>query len=45
MYEAVRYYLPKGITKNYNVIINEKNFYDQRIDSDRRNKKVNNKQR
>ena len=23
-----RYYLPKGISDNYNVIINEKNFYD-----------------
>ena len=29
-----RYYLPKGIIKNYNVIINEKNFYDQANDSD-----------
>ena len=29
-----RYYLPKGIIKNYNVIINGKNFYDQAIDSD-----------
>ena len=28
------YYLPKGIIKNYNVIINGKNFYDQPIDSD-----------
>ena len=27
------YYLPKGIIKNYNVIINGKNFYDQPIDS------------
>ena len=24
---------PKGIIKNYNVIINGKNFYDQPIDS------------
>ena len=29
-----RYYLPKGIIDNYNVIINGKNFYDQTIDSD-----------
>ena len=29
-----RYYLPKGIIKNYNVIVNGKNFYDQTIDSD-----------
>ena len=29
-----RYYLRKGIIKNYNVIINGKNFYDQPIDSD-----------
>ena len=29
-----RYYLPKGIIKGYNVIINGKNFYDQAIDSD-----------
>ena len=27
-------YLPKGIIKNYNVIINGENFYDQPIDSD-----------
>ena len=27
-------YLPKGITDNYNVIFNRKNFYDQPIDSD-----------
>ena len=27
-----RSYLPKGIIKNYNVIINGKNFYDQSID-------------
>ena len=32
-YTAQRY-LPKGIIKNYNVIINETNFYDQSIDSD-----------
>ena len=29
-----RYYLPKGIIKNYNVIINGKNFYNKPIDSD-----------
>ena len=29
-----RYYLPKGIIKNYNIIINGKNFHDQEIDSD-----------
>ena len=29
-----RCYLPKGIIKYYNVIINGKNFYDQPIDSD-----------
>ena len=29
-----RYYLPKDIIKNYNVIINEKSFYDQTINSD-----------
>ena len=28
-----KYYLPKGIINNYNVIINVKNFYDQPIDS------------
>ena len=28
-----RKYLPKGIIKNFNVIINGKNFYDQPIDS------------
>ena len=28
-----RYYLPKGIIDNYNVIMNGKNFYDQPIDS------------
>ena len=28
-----RYYLPKGIIRNYNVIINGKNFYDQPVDS------------
>ena len=33
-FNTERYYLPKGIIKNYNVIINGKNFYDQVIDSD-----------
>ena len=28
-----RYYLPEKIIVNYNIIINEKNFYDQLIDS------------
>ena len=31
-FKTRRYYLPKGIIKNYNVIINGKNFYDQPID-------------
>ena len=31
---ARKYYLPKGVIKNYNVIINGKNFYDQTTDSD-----------
>ena len=33
-FKSRRYYLLKGIIKNYNVIINGKNFYDQPIDSD-----------
>ena len=33
-FKAKRYYLPKSIIKNYNVIINEKKKYDQGIDSD-----------
>ena len=33
-YKFRRYYLPKGVFKNYNVIINGKNFCDQPIDSD-----------
>ena len=33
-FKAKRYYLPKGITNNYNVVINGKNVYDQPIDSD-----------
>ena len=32
-YNALRYYLAKGIIKNYNVIINGKNIFNQRIDS------------
>ena len=28
-----RYYLPKGIIRNYNVIINWKNFYNQQVSS------------
>ena len=31
-FNARKYYLPKGIIKNYNVVINGKNFYDQAID-------------
>ena len=31
MNKARSYELSKGVTKNYNVIINGKNFYDQRI--------------
>ena len=33
-YKAKRYYLPKGIIKNYNDIIIGKKLYDQPIDSD-----------
>ena len=33
-FKAKRYYLPRAIIKNYNVIINGKNFYDQATDSD-----------
>ena len=29
-----KYYLPKGIIRNYNFIVNVKNFYDQAIESD-----------
>lgn len=32
--KAQGYYLPKGIFRNYNVIINRKNVFDQQIDSD-----------
>ena len=33
-YSANRCYIPEGVIKNYNVIINGKGFYDQFIDSD-----------
>ena len=33
-FQSRRYYLPKGTTENYNVIINGKNFNDQPSDSD-----------
>ena len=33
-FKAKRYCLPEGLIDNYNVIINEKTFYDQGIDSD-----------
>ena len=33
-FNAKSYYLLKGIIKNYNVIMNGKNFYDQAIDYD-----------
>ena len=33
-YKAQMYYLPKGVIKNYNVIIKGKNFYDRPINSD-----------
>ena len=33
-FKTQRYYLPKGIIKNCNVIINGKHLYDQAIDSD-----------
>ena len=32
-FKTQRYYLPKDIIKNYNVIINEKDFHIQAIDS------------
>ena len=42
-YKVQRYYLPKGAIKNYNVIINGNNFYDQPIDSDiKRSKEIRN---
>ena len=40
-FKAKGHYLPKGIIKNYNVIINGKSFCDQSIDSDaKRCKKI-----
>ena len=33
-FKTKRYYSSEGFINNYNVIINEKNFYDQPIDSD-----------
>ena len=40
-YKGSRYYLPKGVIKNYNVIIIEKDFYDQSIVSDvKQNKQI-----
>ena len=33
-YKARRYCLPKSVIKNYNVIINRKNFYNQSVDPD-----------
>ena len=33
-FKTRRYYLTKGRIKNYNVIVNGKNVYDQPIDSD-----------
>ena len=35
-FKTRKYFLPKGIIKNYNVIIIGKNFYDQPIDSDKK---------
>ena len=32
--KTFKYYLPKDIIKNYNVLINGRNFYDQPIDPD-----------
>ena len=34
IFKSRRYCLPKGIIRKYNVIINEKTFYNQLIDSD-----------
>ena len=33
-FNGKKYYLPRIIIKNHNIIINEKNGYDQPIDSD-----------
>ena len=41
MHKAKRFYLPKCIIKNYNAIINGKNFYDKPTDSDvKRSKQI-----
>ena len=42
-FKTRRYYLPKQIIDHYNVIINEKNFYNQPIDSDIKQYKENRK--
>ena len=34
LFNGKKYYLPKGIDKNYKIIVNGKTFYDQPIDSD-----------
>ena len=45
-YKARRYYLPKGIIKNYNVSINGETFYNQLIiSSDMKKKEINNRTR
>ena len=48
-FKAPKYYLPKGMIKNYNAIINGKSFYDQPIDSDikqyEKNQTINNRTR
>ena len=33
-FNGKKYYLPKSIIRNYNIIANRKNFYDHLIDSD-----------
>ena len=33
-FNTQKYYLQKGLSKKFSIIINEKNFYDQAIDSD-----------
>ena len=33
-FKTRNYFLPKGVIKNNNVIINGRNFYDQSVDSD-----------
>ena len=35
-FKTRRYYLPKGLIKNYNVIISGKNYYDSANDSDKK---------